>query len=376
MVGNACSLVVGAILDFRKEAMRHIALIAPGVAPPLTEGRKLFVIDLAEALRRKGLDVDVVSGEPHVSGLRGIWNSLRQLERYCTAHPKIDAAVVFPYGTFTGLRRVANRWFLKKSLSIARRNGIAVLPVFYSSEGLSIEEIGTEFAPALAVGRSGGGVGALHLGISKEIPARAPREGGLRDLLFLCGYQNPTPSALNDVLHGRGLIDLLRAGNALADAGQRLTIAIPFLNDPVMQEKVRKLVSEICPNLPVFLRDSIDPSNVFNEYDAFLFPYRTPHAVFVPTSLLEAMSSGIPVIAADHAMYRALTSNRGVPRCRLHRIGDPEDLASQVLAMKDQYRETVRQSAAEVSLIRKEWNIDVSACELMDALHSLIHAPR
>lgn len=355
--------------------MRRIALIAPGVAPPWTEGRKLFVTDLAEALRRKGFDVDVADGSPPISGIRGIWQSLRQLEEYCTALPKIDAAVIFPYGTFTGLRRSANQWFVRKALKTVRQNGIPGMPVFYSSAGLSIEEIGMKFAPALAVGRAGTGVGVLHLGISRGMPAWAPKANGLRDLLFLCGYQNPTQNALDDVLYGRGLIDLLNAGNGLADAGQQLTIAIPFLKDPGMRDKIQKLVRDICPNLPVLLRDSIDPSNVFGEYDAFVFPYRTPHAVFVPTSLLEAMSAGIPVIAADHVMYRALTLNKGIPRCRLHCAGDSEDLARQVLALKDQYGEAVGQSRRNAALIRGEWNIDISANELIDALSALIRAP-
>lgn len=356
--------------------MKRIALIAPGVKPPLTEGRKLFVTDLAEALRRNGFDINIANGGEHASGLRGIRNSLRQMEEYCSVHPRIDAAVVFPYGTFTGLRRPVNRWFAGKALSIARRSGIPAMPIFYSSEGLSIEEIGKKYAPALAVGMSGAGVESIHLGISREMPPWTPRGNGLRDLLFLCGYQDCTQAALNDVLHGRGLIDLLRAGNALADSGQRLTIAIPFLKDLGMRNRLDKLLREICPNLTVFLRDSVDPWEVFNEYDAFLFPYRTPHAIFVPTSLLEAMSAGIPVIAADHAMYRALTLNRGMPRCCLHRIGDPADLTNQVRAMKEQYDDAARRSAAEAALIRREWNIDVSANELTDALNSLDLAQR
>lgn len=355
--------------------MKRIVLVAPGVEPPLTEGRKLFVIDLAEALNRKGFDAEIVNGEPIVAGMQGVRRSLHQLEEYSRSSAKIDAIAIFPYGTFTGIRRFANQWFVRRARTIAHRAGIPVLPVFYSSAGLSVEDIGKKYAPALAIGRSGEGVDELHLGISREMPAWVSRRGVLRNLLFLCGYQKPTQGALDDVLYERGLIDLLRAGNTLADAGLQLTIAIPFLGSPAMQSKARELANKICPRLPIDLRDSVDPASVFNEHDLFVFPYRTPHAVFVPTSLLEAMSVGIPVIAADHAMYRALTLDNGIPRCGLHRIGDHQDLAQTVLAVKDRYGKAVDRSKRAAKSILSEWNIDVSADEFIAAFSSPIRAP-
>ena len=353
--------------------MKRIVLVAPGARPPLTEGRKLYVTDLAGELRRRGFAVEIADGGPYFDGARGIWKSVRQLEAFCSQW-KVDAVAVFPYGKFSGSRRFANHWLLRKAQEISRRNGVRALPVFYSCAGISIDEIAEKYTPALAMGRSRAGVGNLHLGISRHIPFWAPKREIMRDILYLCGYQKPTQRALDDVLNDRGLIDLLRAGNEIADAGLKLTIAIPFLESSVMRDRMQSLAAKICPRLPIDLRDSVDPADIFGQHDAFVFPYRAPHAVFIPTSLLEAMYAGIPVVAANQVMYGALTSSGCIPRCGLHRIGDHGDLAHQLLAMKDNYGQAIVRAEKESILIRREWSIETSADELVAAFSSAVPA--
>lgn len=348
--------------------MKNIALVAPGVHPPLTEGRKLFVMDLAETLRARGLDVEVISGTPDAGGVRAIHQSLLRLRARCKASDGIDGVAVFPYGRFEGLRQIANEWLVARVLACARRFRIPALPVFYSCAGLSIEEIDRKFAPALAIGRSMGRVEALSLGVSREIRGWQRVSPTMRSLIFLCGYQQATKEALHGVLHERGLLDLLMAGNGLANADMRLSIAIPFLREASMRDQLCELVGRICPKLNIDLQDSIDPSSAFIGHDAFVFPYRSEHAIFVPTSLLEAMLAGIPVIAARHKMYRSLTGFDGDTRCELHCAGDPDDLLRTVLKMRDTYESAVRRAQVNSLVVAKQWNLGLSADEFMAAL--------
>lgn len=347
--------------------MKSIALVAPGVHPPLTEGRKLFVMDLAATLRARGVEVEVISGAPDAGGVRAIQQSLKRLHVRCESGDGVDGVAVFPYGRFEGLRSLANEWLLVRSLASARRRGIPVLPVFYSCAGLRIEDVDRKFGPALAIGRSAGKTRALCLGVSRNMEGWQPASTAMRRILFLCGYQQATKVALEGVLNERGLLDLLHAGNGLADAGIRLCIAIPFLRESSMRDRLLELASKICPGLEIDLQDSIDPSHVFSSHDAFVFPYRAEHAVFVPTSLLEAMLAGIPVVAASHEMYRLLTEAGGMPRCGLHRAGDPNDLLMRVLEMRDNYDLAVQRAREGASAIARDWTLEKSADEFMAA---------
>jgi glycosyltransferase involved in cell wall biosynthesis len=193
----------------------------------------------------------------------------------------------------------------------------------------------------------------------------------LNNVLFLCGYQLPTRRALNDVLEQRGLIDVLRVGNVLADAEIRVSIAVPFLRNTAVRDKLFRVARDLCPKLQMKFLAEIDPIRALLAHDAFLFPYRAVHSVFIPTSLLEAMSVGIPVVAADHAMYRTLTMSDNAARCVLHKVRDADDLAVQILALKRDYPAAVSRSANAAVAIRKEWIIERSADELLAAIPAL-----
>ncbi|MEO8671041.1 MAG: glycosyltransferase [Tahibacter sp.] len=208
---------------------------------------------------------------------------------------------------------------------------------------------------------------AMHLGI-RHTERRWLASSELRRLLFLCGYQHSTQRAIHDVLNERGLADLLDAGTTLAERGITLTIAIPFLRDQHMRERMRREIAARCPRLIVDLQGEISTNDLFASHDAFSFPYRNEHAVFVPTSLLEAISFGIPVVAADHVMYRDLTHSAVGPRCSLHRVGDPAHLASVVAGMQDSYGDSVVRANAAAIDVRGEWTLDNAVDELLGAL--------
>lgn len=308
-------------------------------------------------------------GAPAVSPVHRILSALRQLGALSDGSNVVDAVVVFPYGTFHGLRGRVNTWLLRRSRAICANAGITQIPVFYSCVGLEMDQLGHRFGPALAIGRSGPGITSMHLGIRHQSRTWRPLGDGLQRLLFLCGYQKPTARALHDVLHERGLADLLDAGNVIASENIRLTVAVPFLRDAHMRERLRVEIARRCPTLDVELQDEVDPYTLFQCHDAFAFPYLSQHSVFVPTSLLEAMSIGIPVIAADHAMYRDLTVAKTGDRCSLHRVGDPLDLARILRAMRQDYDVAVERARIVSGEVRKEWTIEHAADELLAAIN-------
>ena len=350
--------------------MTRLLFVAPGVAPPLTEGRKLFVTELAELLRRRGMDVEVLNGGG-ASGIRAIARSLRDVRRRIGRANQVTAAFVFPYGTYTGLRAHANRFLVRRVRSLCKASGVFSRPVFYSCAGLSFEDFCARYRPGFAVGRAGEGMAAICLGTSRELPQWSPLNSAPANLLFLCGYQTASRAALRNVLYERGLIDALRAGSALAGAGASLTIAIPFLRSPAMRKRLSALVGELCPTLPVTMVDSGSPIDLLAAHDVFLFPYRAKDAVFIPTSLLEAIQIGIPTLVADQTCYRSLTTGATAAGCRLHSAGDWRALADQFMRVKQEYAEVSSGARTSAAIARTTWTLSRSADELLAAIPAL-----
>jgi glycosyltransferase involved in cell wall biosynthesis len=369
-------MALGAIFDRRNETMRHVALFAPGALPPWTEGRKIFVSQLADKLQSRGVEVSVLNGSGGRSTAAVIFRALRDLRRTCRAAVRPDAVAVFPYGTFRGSRGMLNVGMLRLARAVCANACVPQIPVFYSCAGLTLEQLGERFGPALAIGRSGANVTSIHLGIRHGSRRWRARDEGLKSALFLCGYQRPTAEALRAVLFERGLADLLDAGNALARRDIHLTIAIPFLRDARMRDRLRAQAARRCSELKLELLDEVDAETLFMSHDVFVFPYHSEHAVFVPTSLLEAMSVGIPVVAADQLMYRDITVGHDGPRCALCRIGDSADLARALGAMQQDYQAAIGRAEVAAAYVRSEWTIERSADEITGVLDDLLDKRR
>lgn len=352
--------------------MNKIVLFAPGVVPPWTEGRKVFVKDLADELRARGVSVQLLNGASASSRGSVILDALRHLRAVCNDRSHVDVVAAFPYGTFHGFRGKVNAWLLHRSQAICSNAGIPHIAVFYSCVGLEVNQLGSRFAPALAVGRQGSSIDAMHLGIRHPSTTWCSAGNGLGRVLFLCGYQKATLRALHDVLHERGLADLLDAGNAMADENVQLTVAVPFLRNAGMAGRLRREIAQRCPRLDVELQGEVDPYELFRSHDAFVFPYRSRHSVFVPTSLLEAMAFGIPVIAADHLMYRSLTVAKGGARCGLHRVGDATDLGNALHALHGGYDAAIEKAYVVSKEVRTEWTVEHAVDELLAKISSTV----
>ena len=354
--------------------MRRVLLVAPGVVPPWTEGRKNFVRDLASVLPSEQCDVEIIDGAP--GNTRAIGSRLlapiravaKLRERLARADEAISVAL-FPYGRFSGAIGVMNRWFILAATRACVESRVPHATVFYSAAGLRLDALGA-YAPALAVGREAPGVGAIPLGI--EHADRAWHGGATaKRALFLCGYQGTQPSVLEAVLEERGLRDLLKAGETLAALGLKLTIAIPFLRDVRMRDLLTAESARLCPSLDIELDGMTAPLDALCSHDVFLFPYRAEHAVFVPTSLLEAFSVGIPVVASDHAMYGALARGDGEARCALHCAGDAEALGRVAASTIEEFDAAIAKATATRAWVRETWTLRRSATALLQVLEKL-----
>lgn len=350
--------------------MTRLLFVAPGVAPPLTEGRKLFVTELAELLRQRGMDVEVLNGGG-ASGIRAIARSLHDLRKRIEGANHGAAAFVFPYGTYTGLRAHANRFLVSRVNALCEAAGVFSRPIFYSCAGLSFDDFCVRYHPGFAVGRAGEGMAALCLGTSRELPQWSQVNDVPARLLFLCGYQTASRAALRNVLYERGLIDVLQAGSALAGAGASLTIAIPFLRNPAIRKRLSSMAGALCPELRIAMVDSGSPIDLLANHDVFLFPYRAQDAVFIPTSLLEAIQVGIPTLVADQACYRSLTMGATAAGCRLHSAGDWRALADQFMRLRQEYADISCGARRSAAIARTTWTLSRSADELLAAIPAL-----
>lgn len=350
--------------------MSKLIFLAPRVWLPLKEGRKKFVDDLSDYIRSDNSNVDVVHGRPFSSpALAMLFSLIYLFYKLYTQRNDLPVVIIFPFGTFTGIRGAINSLFILLSKRIVRLFGGVSFPVFYSCDGMSIEEVYKEFGASLAVGRSSLGVGDLTLGVKEVTHSWMPGKQTLENVLFLCGYSTPKDEILNKVLHERGLIEVLNIGNRLADVNISLTIAVPLLSNNEMKNKLEKIIEEICPRLEFNILGEIDTDNIFDNHDLFVFPYVEDHSVFIPTSLLQAKLTGIPVIAADHDMYKSLTVESNCKLSYVYKPGDSQEFFEKILGVKNDYILAINESSNIALNVKKKWNLKNSKEELLAFIH-------
>jgi glycosyltransferase involved in cell wall biosynthesis len=361
----------------------RLLFVAPGAMPPWTEGRRNFVRDLVAEFRARGVEVDVARGaEPEpiaadalntapstlpgpMQALRLTDHALRVALRRAQGRP--THVLVFPYGRFDGARGLLNRLSVARWRKTARAAGVPSLCVLYSCAGRELDWAARELSPCAAIASSHVGVRDVHLGIAHASRCwQAPDMQPFR-ILFMAGYQQASSASIDGVLYERGLDDLLRSGSALVGAGIELTIAIPFLRVASARTTLARRVARLAPELSVRYWNEVSADAAFTEHHAFVFPYRRPHAVFVPTSLLEAVSAGIPVIASEQPMYRRLLDDAVAPEWR-HTPGDVRGLMQCLRALRRDYDAAVHGALLARARVRQTWTLARAADDVLAAL--------
>ena len=186
-------------------------------------------------------------------------------------------------------------------------------------------------------------------------------------LLFMAGLQETRRSMLQHILNERGLADMVAAGPHFEAAGFRVIVAIPLLRDRKLRNELRQHFTERSPNLDLDLRFEVSVPEIFQEVDIYIFPYRVELTQFIPTSILEAMAAGVPVILSDLAMLSPL-ANDGRTAYQFRRY-DANHLWGVVRSvMADEHgRQAMAFRARE--FVQTEWSIDRSVKDLLSILN-------
>jgi len=273
----------------------------------------------------------------------------------------------FPFGTFHGLRGLANRWSIKHIDCRCRSHGLRCLTILYSITSGSIDPL-KKITRELIIASGGGLVGrSMVMGINTaKIPYNESVSHDKLTLLFMAGTQEASRSMLHHVLSERGLADVVTVGPYLEKAGLRIIVAVPLLKDGKLRNELKHHFMRNCPNLDLDLRGEVEMPEIFSEADIYIFPYRVDLKQFIPTSILEAMAAGIPVVLSDSPMLSSL-SNDGKTAYQF-RKGDAKhfwEVIRSAIADERGRREMVWRAR---KFVQSEWSIERSVEDIFELL--------
>jgi glycosyltransferase involved in cell wall biosynthesis len=297
-----------------------ILIVALGLEPPWTEGRKNLLRDLIPVLSKQA-DIRILSvGRSNFKCMEYFsiegnycqsqgrtFQFVHLVVRLCSDLNRWRPDIVFhfPYGTFSGLRGVMNYAMVLCVNRISFLKKVPCLTTLYSMTNGNLKRLQHLANPCATVGVEGWDGYALNTGI-KMTQKGTFRPLNTKKLLFMAGYQDDNPHLLSSILHDRGLIDIIKIGNELSQNGFSLSIAIPLLRYAEREFELRSLLDRYCSDLTVSLYTQEIIYQLAYSHSLFIFPYRRHHNVFVPTSVLEAMSIGIPVVISNLPMFHPL----------------------------------------------------------------------
>lgn len=361
--------------------------VAPEICSPWTEGRKRFVHDLSSGLAGDHATYVLTTTTPGATtGFPADFLAIpcrRKFEHLTAIHRALppcllsfnpDVVVHFPYGTFRHLYGIVNLWNMRCIDRLCAQHAKPCLTVMYSISGEITQRAIQRWVRHLVAHNLAPEErdGALRLGfrfdgwpapdVRKKVPVQ-PR------LLFMAGMWEQTEKRLDHVLRIRGLGTLLRIGKFLAPMGVTLTVAIPLLANPELRRKLRALPENTWPQDRMRIHDTSPVPGIFDDHDLFIFPYAREETQFVPTSVIEAMSCGVPTVLPDLAFLAPLAGNGD--RAFVFRSGSPDSLAQTIAsALRDEFRYNAVRTAA-IRFSRLEMGIEHSCGDLLALSHKL-----
>ena len=290
-----------------------VLLVAPKLCSPWSEGRKKFVLDLIHASRDcwdLSLLCTVDSGESpppldiplkavHVGQSHEHLSKLfRELPDYLKEqHP--DLVLHFPFGAFSGVRSIANLAFILWLRWLCRRRRLAEMTLMYSVTSEANNRLHEMVLRGTYRNQYSGQGRSIRFGVS--LPGDDCRNfvddrSGFpkKKLLFLAGMAEVSAERLDYVLQIRGLAALLDAGPTLVAQGFELCVGIPFLKDPSLLQEIRRLAGGW--GEAITYKSLVECPDIYRENDIFVFPYAREELQFVPTSVVESMHWGTPVV--------------------------------------------------------------------------------
>ncbi len=354
-----------------------LLLMGADINPPWTEGRKKLVRDLATRLQDTCTVRLITTGRKH--GVRSesyphyekkvLFNSfkLHGLHRFLADTLddwSPDIVLHFPFGSFHGLRRLANEWSVRHVDETCRAKGIRCLTIFYSITDLPWQRLGEIAREPVACPASGWNGLTMTMGTDiTDALSMAPKKQGEPAILFMAGLQETKERILQHILNERGLADVVAAAPELARAGVRVIVAIPLLKDRRLRETLRRHFLQSSPGIKLDLRTQISIPDIFAAADLYLFPYRKELTQFLPTSVLEAMAAGTPVVMSDLAMLAPLHGQGQTSY--VYPPGDAGRLAEVILsALADPAGRQEKADRAQ-EFVRKHWSLERTVADLV-----------
>lgn len=331
------------VLRLSKHEAMKLLFVAPEICTPVTEGRKRFIIDLLEALSvadQVFLLTTRVSGQSLASSVPTRARECRwppmQLLSLRMELPKIlerfqaDAVFHFPYGTFHSIYGPVNRWIIRAVDRMCGRRKTPCATVMYSIDRpMTLQSLRATASCVIPVTQSTDDALELPLGIDASGWPSVPYKEDASTLLFMAGMWQAKRERVDHVLHFRGLGTLLRAGATLGQAGIRLVVASPVFENSGMRDYVMHHFLNRWPVGHLELRGAVRIPDVYHEAALYVFPYQHTIHQFTPTSVIEAMMAGTPVVMSDLPFLRDLA--QGGSMAYLFSPGDEVGLAGAVL---------------------------------------------
>ncbi|MFO1423620.1 MAG: hypothetical protein U1F70_08210 [Candidatus Competibacteraceae bacterium] len=367
-----------------------ILLVAPEICVPATEGRKKFVIELYQALHER-FEVQLLTTTlPNMPCLL-IKNTMAYVSRpgfmqlftllirlpYVLYHFRPCAVVIFPYGSFRGIRKVASLSFILSLRIICKFFSTTYLFLLYAfDDKINIKTL-RHIAGNLACGiKNHPGTYYLPHGINvREIQApsicKISNKKMQLSILFLAGMWQKTQERYYHVLYERGLVTLLEAGDMLASRGYKLTIAAPLFSDPILAEQLRISTHNRWPHDCFNIIGEANVNELLLKTDLLVFPYLQELGDFKPTSILEALLKGVPVLASDTRFLREL-GDTFEGAIRFFRVGDKNDLVRQADSIFNSNSNRMNDQIKKAqTYIVSEFNSDTIADRLLEILKSV-----
>jgi len=359
-----------------------LLLVAPEVCSPWTEGRRNLVRDLVEDAP-SDYDIRLLTtthddgatlpdGAMRASTVRFPAAGLVSLARNLAGElgsMQPDIVIHFPYGTFRGIRGIANRVIVRSIARRCERRGIPCVTALYSLDAAPGGWGFFDDVPGRVVAGAGGvwNGKTVEYGLStRGWPEVGTRDLASRSLLYLAGMWQPNQKRFDHIINLRGLGVLLQAGREIEAAGATLTVAAPIFDSPEWVQRLHDHPANTWSSDALHVKGRVDDiPGVLLDHSLLVFSYQDDIPVFRPTSVMEAMALGTVPLLSDLPFLRASFGEAAAPAWFKH--NDPSALAAAVTDAFGDLDALHKRSRAAQAYAKERWSIAATLAGLVEA---------